>query len=141
MRFWDSSALVPLLVAQASSARVLGLHRNDSDVIAWWGSKVECDSAVARLEREKELTPKSAGEALKRLDALSESWQEIQPVDVLRDSARRLLRTHDLRAADAIQLAAALLACEGRPGTLEIVCLDQRLRLAAEREGFVVLGP
>jgi len=58
----------------------------------------------------------------------------------LRDAARRLLRVHDLRAADALQLAAALAAAEGRPMTLTLLCLDDRLGAAAEREGFPVLG-
>jgi hypothetical protein len=50
------------------------------------------------------------------------------------------LRVHDLRVADALQLAAALAAAEARPATLAVVCLDDRLGAAAEREGFPVLG-
>jgi hypothetical protein len=56
----------------------------------------------------------------------------------VRDVARRLLRVHPLRAADALQLAAAYLAAERRPSTLEIVTLDERVRLAAAKEGFIV---
>jgi predicted nucleic acid-binding protein len=140
LRFWDSSALVPLLVEQRASRRVAALYRADPAIIAWWGTRVECDSAVARLEREGKLTPKGAGEALRRLDLLSAVWQEIQPLDLLREAARRFLRSHNLRAADALQLAAAFLAAEQRPATLEFTCLDERLSLAAEREGFPAIG-
>jgi predicted nucleic acid-binding protein len=115
-------------------------YREDGAIIVWWGSRVECDSAVARLEREGTLIPGNASEALRRLDLLSSSWQEIQPQEILRENARRLLRAHNLRAADALQLSAAIAAAEGRPASLTFVCLDARLALAAEREGFQVLG-
>jgi hypothetical protein len=59
-------------------------------------------------------------------------------VDAVLEMARRLLRVHPLRAADSLQLAAAVLASEGRPSTLEFVCLDDRLGIAAQREGFRV---
>jgi hypothetical protein len=55
------------------------------------------------------------------------------------DVALRLLRNHPLRAADALQLAAALIASEETPQTLEFICLDDRLALAARREGFTVI--
>ena len=115
------------------------LYRRDADVMAWWTTRIECDSAVARLERDGTLTPRDTGRALKRLDVLSKSWQEVQPQEIVWDNARRLLRTHDLRAADALQLSAALIGSEGRPASLTFVCLDERLALAAEREGFQVM--
>jgi len=140
VKFWDSSAVVPLLVQQSASARMEAYFREDAAVIVWWGTKVECDSAIARLEREHQLEPAGAAEAFRRLDAISSLWHEVQPVDVLRESARRMLRLHSLRAADSLQLAAAFMASENRPSTLEFVCLDERLAAAAEREGLQVLG-
>jgi hypothetical protein len=71
---------------------------------------------------------------------MAAAWQEVQPMETLRETGRRLLRTHPLRSADALQLAAAILASEGRPPTLEIVSLDARLSAAAHREGFKVIG-
>jgi hypothetical protein len=111
-------------------------------IVTWWGSRVECDSSIARLEREGHLAAPEVAISLSRLDSLASNWQEIQPADVLRQTARRLLRSHPLRAADALQLASAILAAEGRPATLEFVCFDVRLSAAAQREGFRVLaGP
>jgi hypothetical protein len=69
---------------------------------------------------------------------LRASWQEIQPVAEIKMTARRFLRVHPLRAADASQLAAAFVVAERRPSTLEFVCLDDRLNSAARREGFVL---
>lgn len=114
------------------------LYRADATVLAWWGARVECESAISRLERDELMSRRSASLARGRLDRFAATWQEVQPVNSLRDSARRLLRVHDLRAADSLQLAAALAASEGRPASLVLVCLDERLAAAAEREGFPV---
>jgi predicted nucleic acid-binding protein len=139
MRFWDSSAIVPLLVDEASSDAVLAEYLRDPDVVAWWATEVECVSALARLEREGALEPSAMTEALARLGALAPSWQEVQPTVRVRESAVRVLRVHPLRAGDAFQLAAAIVASEGSPPSLPFVCLDERLSLGAEREGFPVV--
>lgn len=140
MRFWDSSAVVPLLVAETTTETMRSLADDDPVMLVWWGTAVECVSAIARLERDDELTSEATRAALERLDALAEGWNEVQPVEAARRSARRLMRVHRLRAADALQLAAAVIAAEGHPPSLEVVTLDDRLVGAARREGFVVRG-
>ncbi len=116
------------------------LYRADAGVLVWWGTRVECESAIARLERDRKLRPRSAATARGRLARFAATWQEVQPSESLREYALRLLRAHELRAADALQLAAGVAAAEGRPTTLAFVCLDGRLAEAAEREGFPVVG-
>jgi uncharacterized protein len=96
-------------------------------------------SALARLEREERLDASDLGDALARLDELAAGWIEIQPVQRVRQSALRLLRVHPLRAGDALQLAAAIAAAEDHPSTMPFVTLDERLALAAQREGFRVI--
>jgi hypothetical protein len=44
------------------------------------------------------------------------------------------------RGADSLQLAAALIAADPDLGSLEFVCLDEQLTLAARRAGCSVLG-
>jgi len=138
VKFWDSSALVPLLVAEEVTVPLRDLYLGEPGAIVWWGTPVECASALSRRERANHLSPQAATEALGRLDALTRHWHRIEPVDAVLEMARRLLRVHPLRAADSLQLAAAVLASEGRPSTLEFVCLDDRLGIAAQREGFLV---
>jgi predicted nucleic acid-binding protein len=141
VRFWDSSALVPLLVSEAATPAVTIEYERDPDVVAWWATDIECASALARLERDGALDGAAMSDALHRLDLLAAAWQEIQPVPSVRRVAMRLLRVHPLRAADALQLGAAVVASENEPSTMPLVTLDDRLAQAAEREGFPVTRP
>lgn len=137
MRFWDSSAVVPLLVPEAASLSLQRLYEADPVVFAWWSTEIECTSAIARGQRLGRLHEEVVAEAFMRLNALQAGWHEIEPGDEVRESAKRLLRVHDLRTADALQLAAAFFVAEGRPSTIEFVSLDARLLAAARREGFI----
>lgn len=141
MRFWDTSALVPLLVDEPSTAAVQQAYRDDSVVLVAWTTAVECASAIARAEHEAILDGGGASEAFARLDALMTVWREVEPSADLREVARRLLRAHVLRAADAIQLAAATLSAQHKPASMTFVTLDERLAGAARREGFALLTP
>lgn len=141
MRFWDTSAVVPLLTDEPSSPAVLRQFEGDPQLVAWWGTKIECVSAVTRRERDGALDAQSMVGALDRLDALSLVWTEVEPGQRVRQVAVRLLRVHPLRAAAALQLAAAIVASEDQPASLPFVTLDDRLAQAAEREGFPVVRP
>jgi hypothetical protein len=140
VKYWDSSALVPLCVDEASSPRMHEVYRADPTVVTWWGSEIECVSALARLERESAVTAEMVSAAIARLKSLGAAWHEVQPTPLLRETAVRLLRVHLLRGADAVQLASALVAADREPATLEIVSLDARLAAAARREGFTVIA-
>ncbi len=139
MRFWDASAIVPLLADEASRPRMRALLSEDGDMLAWWGTPVEVSSALARREREGLLSADDVAATLEALRDLADAWHEIQPSPSVRSTASRLLRVHPLRASDSLQLAAALVAADHDPATLDIVCLDERLASAARREGFRVL--
>ncbi len=141
MRFWDSSAIVPLLVDEDGTSAARAELGDDPSMVVWWSTGVECVSAIARREREGLL---KAGEVIavtEKLTALAESWDEIQPAERVRRTALRLVRVHPLRTADAFQLAAAITAADDDPRSLPFVTLDERLARAAEREGFLVVEP
>jgi predicted nucleic acid-binding protein len=140
VKFWDSSAIVPLLVAESSRDRLLKLLEQDRTMLVWWGTPVECTSAIARREREGNFRVDLATQALERLHSLSETWYEVVPSASLRIIAQRLLRVHALRAADALQLAAAVVASDREPATLEFVSLDDPLNTTAQREGFRIIS-
>ena len=136
MRFWDASAIVPLLMTEAATKALQELAGTDPAMLVWWATEVECGSAIARLERDAALTAAAVTEAFDRLKRLGEGWHEVEPSDAVREAAVRFLRVHSLRAADALQLAAAFVAAERRPSSLEVVTLDERLAAAARKEGF-----
>lgn len=139
MRFWDSSAIVPTLVDEPASEASRSLLAEDPILTTWWATDIECASAIARRERTAAIDPVGAADAYAALAALAETWREVPPSVRLRDVARRIVRMHDLRAADAFQLAAAHEASDRRPETLPLVTLDDRLAVAARREGFPIL--
>ena len=139
MRFWDTSALLPLLVDEPARERLLALYQEDPQIVAWWSAPVEIASAIARRERERVISADDADAVLKAAKRLAGAWHEVIPNDAIRRTAERLLRVHALRAADSLQLAAALIAANHDPATLEMVCFDSRLAAAARREGFSVI--
>jgi uncharacterized protein len=141
VRFWDSSAIVPLFVDQLASDAVQREFESDSRLSVWWGTGLECRSAVARLEREDRLGPAGTQAALTTIVELESGWIEVPASEAVRSSATRLLRTHALRTGDALQLAAAIVAADGDPRTLPLVTLDDCLAPAADKEGFPVLVP
>lgn len=140
MRFWDTSALVPLLVREPLTDRVRRWFIADRSITVWWSTTIECTSAIARAERDGRLRADEVGDAVAALRLLRSGWSEVDPTDRVRTVAERLLRTHPLRAADACQLGAAIVAAEGSPANVPFVTLDDRLAAAAGREGFAVVG-
>lgn len=139
MRYWDSSAIVPLLVGEGLSESAADCLRADAGMITWWATPVECVSALARREREGSLAAAEMSQAIKRLAVLRERWVEVEPSQQVRDFAMRLLRVHTLRAADALQLAAAMVVRDSAGAVLPFVSCDERLESAAEKEGLEVV--
>jgi len=137
VRYWDTSAVVALLANEARSDAVGDGHASDPVIVTWWATIIECESALARRERQGENL--DTGRAL--LELLVASWEEVPPTADVRRIARRLVRVHPLRGADALQLSAAITAADGNPERLPFVTLDARLADAAKREGFVVIRP
>ncbi len=138
MRFWDSSAIAALLVEEAATRpREAQLHE-DAEILVWYGTLAELESAICRRERETSIDPEQAAHARARLSVLTRSWLEVQPTSWVRERAIRLLRVHPLRAADALQLAAALVAFKERTAGNRFLTADPRLAKAASLEGFSV---
>jgi predicted nucleic acid-binding protein len=137
VRYWDTSALVPLMADEDRTEAIELVHASDTAIVTWWGTTVECASALARREREGHAV--SRGREMH--DLLAATWSEVAPSDGLRRIALRVVRAYMLRGADALQLAAALSAAEERQEALPFVTLDVRLAAAAKKEGFRVISP
>jgi len=138
LKFWDSSALVPLLVPEEESRRCASFLRQDPGIIVWALTTTEILSALHRKSREGALDRRTLSEARKRLKSLEKAWTEIIQIDLVKDRAERVLTIHSLRSADSLQLAAALIAFGEAPHGAAFVTLDESLAEAAEKEGFTV---
>ncbi len=139
MRFWDSSALVPLVVRQSGSAEVERWLADDPDPIAWTLTQVEVVSALQRLLREGALSERAARDAEEVAVEILLHTHVVTDVERVKSLACRLLRVHALRSADALQLGAALAWADGPANGLVLHTFDRRMALAAEREGFRVI--
>ncbi len=141
MRFWDSSAVVPLVVEEAASRACRDHLRADRQMVVWCLTRTEVLSALCRRRREGGLRREDLARAEGRLEKLAVRWDEVDGVLPVRDAAERLLRVHPIRAADALQLAAALVLVDHRPRRRPFLSLDDVLSAAAAAEGFEVLVP
>ncbi len=139
MRFWDSSAIIPLCLDEPTTQTMKSLVKDDEDLVVWWGTSLECRSALARRRRDGVLGAEAERQAQSLLALLSAAWSEIQPALPVRHRAERLLGLHPLSAADALQLAAALIWVQEATAGAGFVSLDRTLREAAGKEGFAVL--
>lgn len=140
MRYWESSAIVPLVVNEPATVAVASLYASDPGLLVGCLTPVEVWSAVCRKRREVVLGSPAMRDARARLDRLAGDWTEVDDVGAIRKRARRLLEVHPLRTSDAVQLATALVGVADRPEGFPFVTLDVRLGEAAEKEGFEVLG-
>ncbi|HET9488568.1 MAG TPA: type II toxin-antitoxin system VapC family toxin [Methylomirabilota bacterium] len=141
MRFWDTSALVPLVVVERQTPRVRRWMAEDDDVVVWTLARVELLSALARRRREAGAAPAALVAARRAILEVWERWSEVSALDLVRRQAERIVESHPLRAADALQIGAALVAAGDDPESLTFVTLDANQAEAAGREGLLVLGP
>lgn len=135
--FWDASALVPLCITQAPTPHAILLQRKYR-IAVWWATHVEIASALAFSFRRQELTPNEFTHGKSQADGLARLWDVIVPSAKIALDARALLERYPLRAADALQLAAAMEWCEGQPNGNVFLTFDRRLREAAGLAGFTL---
>ena len=139
MKFWDTSGLVPLCANEAGTPAMHALYQEDPDIIVWWCTRIECMSALKRLVRMGQLDADGDVTLHACFDDIWKTAAQVAAAEQVRTLAERLLAAHPLRAADALQLGAALVWARGQPASHAFVCLDERLRDAARQEGFTVL--
>jgi uncharacterized protein len=139
MMFWDSSAIIPLLMKEPSSARMHRIVNIDPMMAVWWATPVECCSAFARRRREGVLKISDETAAISLLSRLGNEWIEILPSEEIRNNACLIISRYQLRAADSLQLSAAVSWSGGKPQNHSFLCLDERLSEAAAKEGFALV--
>lgn len=145
MRSWDSSALVPLFIEEPGTEVVTALSNDDADVVAWWGTLVECVATFSRIGRQGQLSREAETSVRERFLGFAGVWLEVEPSHELRAGAMDLASLYPLRAADALQLSAARIWAGGRPAGSRIrvsrleaagSCVARRLPRAAGELGL-----
>jgi hypothetical protein len=140
MKFWDSSAIVPLICREKASASMFRLYALDMDLLVWGFTRTEVLSALCKHARDGSLSRQGFAEAKAKLERLQADWTENVDYEGVRERAERLLGIHLLSAANALQLAAALVSVEEKTRGFRFVTLDEKLAEAASKEGFSVIG-
>jgi uncharacterized protein with PIN domain len=139
VRFWDASAVVPLVIEEPSTRLVSGWLDADPEMLLWGLTRLEIVSAVERRAREGALLLKDRTAALRRIDRIASAAYEVTDLLAVRTKSIALLGRYALRAADAAQLGAALVVADPDPVSLTMAVLDVRLADAAAREGLGIL--
>ncbi len=138
LAFWDTSAIVPLCCFQEKSQTLRQLRRK-YEIVAWWASSIEANSALNRLFRENVISQNAFAQSVKRLEILKDTWREVLPTEKVRELSFNLIESQNLRTLDALQLASALVWCFEKPKGRIFVCSDDKLSEAAGKIGFTVL--
>jgi predicted nucleic acid-binding protein len=137
--FWDSSALAPLCVSEPTSLTSAELAKSYEPYFVSWTTPVEIRSAISRLRSQRKITEADSDCAVDCLDRLKSSWREVRPSVAVRDMAETLPGAYGLKAADSLQLAAALIWCREQPRNRPFICYDLKLAEAARQAGFTVV--
>jgi predicted nucleic acid-binding protein len=106
----------------------------------WWSTPVEIRGAFERLRRTGEINSGEHVAALVEAEFFKGGWREMTPHDAVRDQAARMLELFPLKAADALQLAAALSWCAGKPQGRAFISGDVQQLRAAEALGFQTIA-
>ena len=138
IRFFDASALAKRYIRAEGTSEVNRWLRESRPAVCRL-TEAEISSACARRVREASMSARGRDAVLQRLRDDLRKIHVVEIVPAVVERVHDLLGKHSLRAADSLQLAAALCLTSaiGRP--TEFVVYDQRLAEAARAEHLRVM--
>jgi len=136
--FWDTSGLVLLALSQRGTTDARRLARAHPPRVVWWGTRIEAEGALQRRLRAGQVEADVVSSARRAISRQLDLAFEVPPTDTVRALALRLLARQPVRSADALQLAAALVACREIPRDRVFISFDENLAACARAEGFIV---
>ena len=142
--FLDSSALFKRYLEEDGTERVLEIMRQNNELIVSRLTMVEVFSAGARLARAGDISQELLSDLFSAVENdFREEFTVVELGGAAMVRSMDLVRAHGLRAADAIQLACAVMVAGESSTSSEFtfVCSDNELNSAAEKEGMTVLDP
>ncbi len=139
IRYFDSSALAKRYVRAEGTTEVNRWLREAHPATCRL-TEAELSSAFARRVRDGTMSARARAAALDRMSVDFKKIHVVELVPALVSRVHELLARHPLRAADSLQLAAALLLANRIGSPIEFVVYDERLAKAARAEHLRVLG-
>jgi uncharacterized protein len=133
--YFDTSAVVPLLVVETGSARAAALWDGADRVVSARLVYPEGRAALAQAHRLGRLTARQLRAAATELDSKYDEFDLVEVDDLLARHAGQLAEAHGLRGHDAVHLAAAHRV---RDPDLVVVAGDGALLSAATAEGMAI---
>jgi predicted nucleic acid-binding protein len=133
--YFDTSAVMPLLIAEAGSARAASLWDGADRVVSVRLVYPETRAALAQAERLGRLTARHLRVAVTEFDAFFEEMDLVEVDDALARRAGELAEARQLRGYDAVHLAAA---DRVRDPNVVVIASDGALLEAAAAEGLAV---
>jgi predicted nucleic acid-binding protein len=131
--YFDTSAVVPMLIAEAGSARAASLWDGADRVVSVRLTYPETRAALAQAERLGRLTARQLRDAVTEFDSLFEEIDLVEVDDALARRAGELAEVRQLRGYDAVHLAAA---DRIRDPNVVVIAGDGALLDAATAEGM-----
>ena len=133
--YFDTSAVVPLLIAEPGSARAASLWDSADRIVSIRLVYPETRAALAQAERLGRLTARQLRDAVTGFDSLFEEIDIVEVDDALARRAGELAEVRQLRGYDAVHLAAA---DRVRDPNVVVIAGDGALLDAATAEGMAV---
>jgi predicted nucleic acid-binding protein len=131
--YFDTSALVPLIIAEPTSSAAVALWNGAARAVATPLAYVESHAALAQAERLGRITRHQLRCGLEELELLDRQLDRVEFTHALSVFAGEIAERHSLRAYDAVHLAGALTV--GGPD-LVFATADRRLATAASDAGL-----
>lgn len=138
MKFWDTSALIPLMLEEPKTGVMRRLLADDPHILTSAFTVIEIASAIWRRRHAGELSIAAHHDADRQFADLSNVWTELPVSTDVIQATLSVLSRHPLRAGDAVQLGTAMVA-SGDARDIAIVTLDKAFIAAARSEGFPTL--
>jgi predicted nucleic acid-binding protein len=135
--YFDTSAVVPLLIAESGSGRAASLWDGADRVVSVRLIYPETRAALAQAERLGRLTARQLRDAGTEFDSLFEEIDLIEVDDALARRAGELAEVRQLRGYDAVHLAAA---DRVHDPNVVVIAGHGALLGAAAAEGMAVAG-
>jgi uncharacterized protein len=133
--YFDTSAVVPLLIAEPGSARAATLWDRADRVVSVRLIYPEARAALAQAQRLGRITARQLRDAVTAFDALFDEIDLVEVDDALARRAGDLAEVRQLRGYDAVHLAAA---DRVRDPNVVVIAGDGTLLGAAVAEGMAV---